>query len=133
MTTLNRGGRATANPTSKPAADPVLNVAGRGRTLNGATLGVPDDEPKIEETAKVYLLWDDGDGRWVVDDVTLQDCPLDGLETGPYLNGGDPDDPTTREAYNRACLADLPDARGLLVMLAEALGYRAEVAARKDG
>ena len=82
---------------------------------------------KIEETVKVYLLWDDQAGAWVIDPLTCDGAQLDGLERGAYINCADldvADDHGGCEAEaDRANIAPLPNADELLRLLAGQLGY----------
>lgn len=84
---------------------------------------------KIEQTVKVYLLWDDENNEWVIDPITCDGSELDGSTDGVVINCGDHDDhedvdnDVCEAEAVRAGLADLPNARELLHMLAEWFGY----------
>lgn len=88
---------------------------------------------KLEQTAKVYLLWDSEAQAWVVDPLTYDGGALDGSEDGVgVLCENLPDDEWAAHGeYSPACDAEadnadragLPNAEELLRMLAQALGY----------
>ena len=88
---------------------------------------------KLEQTAKVYLLWDSETQAWVVDPLTCDGMALDGSEDGVGVVCENlPDDEWAAHGeYSPACdmeadnadRAGMPDAEELLHLLAQALGY----------
>ena len=94
---------------------------------------------RIEESVKVYLLFDTATGKWEIDPVCLDGTALDGLSGGAFINcpdmdehhrapaghpNGDTDaDSGCRQAQNVANYTNLPNAHELFRMLADELGY----------
>lgn len=84
---------------------------------------------KIEEVARVYLLWDDATGEWVIDPICMDGSSLDGSTDGVVINCGDHEDhedvdnDVCEQEAVRAGLTNLPNARELLHMLADEFGY----------
>lgn len=77
---------------------------------------------KIEEHVKVYLrLADDGTG-WVIDPITFDGFPLDGLKIGPTPTESDCECADRRhcwEAHNYASHVPLPTGEELFNLMAE--------------
>lgn len=110
---------------------------------------------RVEEHVKVYLVWDDQEGRWVIDPIIDPrygaldglmapeergaecDCPRTDALPGPGYDEEPAEERTAREQHeailNRAARVALPDAEELLTMLAEFLGYELVLPAETPG
>ena len=106
----------------------VAELPDSGDTCNGRAEdhahGVPH---RIEELVKVYLVWDDDEGRWTLDPINflVGDEPLDGLSNPAEMDiECECDGGASHEAMlDRACAADLPNPEQLMRMLAYELGF----------
>lgn len=81
---------------------------------------------KIEEHVKVYLRLSDDGSRWVIDPITFDGFPLDGLKNGPTPTESDcecADRKACWEAHNHAAYVPLPTGKELFDLMAE-FNYR---------
>lgn len=82
-------------------------------------------DTKIEQSAKVYLLFDAKTGKWVIDPLMLQGDACDGMDH-PHIEWGEETDADAQiisdDVYIAAEMADLPTPRELTAMLAIELG-----------
>lgn len=86
-------------------------------------------ESKIEQTVKVYLEWDEVNGRWFIDPVTVDGHPLDADDTA--TNDLFPEYWTEAKtaALEAAQRARIPNADELALLLLAALPQETKTAA----
>lgn len=105
---------------------PQPPIAGHGEPLWFDTLNewTPERGHYIEETVQVYLRLSADGTRWLVDGAAVDGCSLDSVLDRPR-NSECPCNQRQDCATERHCAesVDLPNAEGLMRMLADTLGY----------